>query len=133
MAAPELRHDLEKLSAAIFYKPDFDWSNNAVSSMNYKFVCVEVGLPGNNPALELQAMETVIAPNTPGRPSKAQERQKVIQGLLDDGVDFDAVSRKDACDIVRRYAKKKFNANIESGYDNQTIQPQLVRVLGKRK
>ncbi|MGA7330003.1 MAG: hypothetical protein WBX25_37345 [Rhodomicrobium sp.] len=133
MAAPELRDDFEKISAAIFHKPEFDWKENAVSSMHYKYVCVKVGLPSKCPYLEVNTTNVELLSSEPGRPSKAQERDDAIYGLLKEGVDLKAMKRKDACERVRQYAQEKLKANVTIGYDNETIQPHLVRILGKRK
>ena len=126
MAAPEMRHEFEKISPAMFHAPDIDWKQNAVSGGGYKYVCVEVGLPTITHILEREVLEPARTDRLPGRPSKAQEREAAILGVLGEGVALDSMSRKDACDQVRKYAKERLNANIEVGYDNQTIQPDLV-------
>ena len=133
MAAPELCHDPEKISAAIFYKPEFDWAENAVTSSGYKFVSVKVGLPFSGSVIELQPRETKTAERRPGRPSKAEEIRDAINGLLGNKIDLNAMPRQQAFEAVREHAHKHLNANIGIGYSDETIQRELLQIVGKRR
>ena len=127
---PEIGHGPQKIPQFIFEKPKVRWAARIIENYGYKFEGVTVRRAAAAATSATLPIRNEQSPT--GRPSKANEIEKIIHLLTKRGVDLANMPRKAACDQIRDFAKAELKANITIGYSSPVIQRCLLRTLGKR-
>lgn len=132
---PNVSTSVESIPAVVF--SDFRailWHENAVEAGGQRFELVTV----TKPLIEERVMEPLamlikIEPkNRPGRPSKIQLIDNIIEELQDSGAQLNSKSRGLARTLIIETAIKTGRARNEDGFSVPVIQRALYRKFGQR-
>ncbi len=125
---PELGHTPERLPEFIFEsRPKISWAKSTIENFGHKFEAVKVRRSiAASP--HMRTTNVILR----GRPTKNQEINKAIDGLIANGIDLGKMERRRARAEIKKFAKRELGANIEIGYSDPVLQRHLQGRFGKR-
>jgi hypothetical protein len=80
---------------------------------------------------EMAAVSETPAYRTLGRPSKKDKIMQAIDGLIAEGVDFNAIGRGEAEQKVRNFAKERLGEDLKRGFSQPVVRKAIVARCGK--
>jgi hypothetical protein len=131
MTKPEIGRDLQRIPTFIFENSSkVKWEQNAIENVGHKFEAIKVRRAGSG-SVKFSPIGKSLKEK--GRPSKADEINKAIDGLLAQGMDLANMERPRAQGKIKKYARDELKANTNVGYSKPVIQRALFLRFGKRR